>query len=243
MKEKRRGKTRGQRIMLCVAVILLISGLCVLFYPTVVNLAYQSEVSKIKEDFLKNIARQEGESQTLPDTQFDRLYAFLQEENRKLFENGQSGLTDAFSYEQPAVDFSEYGLTDNCIGFISIPRIGQELPIYLGASRANMKKGAVHLTQTSYPIGGGNTNCVIAAHRGGTQTMFRNIHKIQIGDRITITNFRETLTYQAVEIKIIKPNEIDQILIQEGRDLLTLISCNPLGYNYQRYVLYCERVT
>ncbi|MDR1815568.1 MAG: class C sortase [Clostridiales Family XIII bacterium] len=218
------------------AIPLFVCGLVVAVFPQVDELAYEHEVSGLKDAYVayadKGAAKDEE----------DLLYDRLRRENETLYQTGQAGLTDAFSYEQPAVDLSAYGIEDNCIGFVSIPCIDMELPIYLGANTENMAKGAVHLTQTSYPIGGENTNCVIAAHRGTSLVMFRNIHKIEIGDEVTITNFRGPLTYRATEIRIIDPSDVDAIRIQPGRDLLTLISCNPLGHNYERYVVYCERV-
>jgi len=224
------------------AAVLALAGVCVLFYPTVLEWRYEQHVATLKDEFIQAIADPTAPDGTKDPSLLDQLYARLQMENTRLFETGQDGLTDAWTYEQPSVDLSAYGLPNDCIGFISLPTIHMELPLYLGANTANMAKGAVHLTQTSYPIGGDNTNCVIAAHRGTSLVMFRDINKIKIGDEITLTNFRETLTYRAAEIKIIVPSDIDQILIQPGRDLVTLISCNPLGHNYQRYVVYCERV-
>ena len=106
-----------------------------------------------------------------------------------------------------------------------------------------MRLGAVHLTGSSYPIGGNNTNSVIAAHRGYYKTsMFRHIDNIKIGDRLYIKNFRETLLYRAVEIAIIDSNDIGKLGIQDNKDLVTLISCHPYPFNYQRYVVYFERV-
>ena len=217
------------------AIVILLAGLGVLFYPQLHDLFYRRQIADVKKDFM-----QDKEPDGNP--AYDALYELLKAENERLFATGQNGLVDAFSYEQPAVDLSEYGIRDNCIGFISIPCIKIELPIYLGANTENMLKGSTHLTQTSYPIGGENTNCVIAAHRGRSVRQFREIHKIAIGDEITITNFRETLTYRAAKIKIISPSDIAEILIQPDKDLVTLISCHPLGANYQRYAVYCERV-
>lgn len=118
-----------------------------------------------------------------------------------------------------------------------------ELPILLGANDENLEKGAAHLTETSYPIGGQNTNCVLAAHRGYNRAaMFRDIEKLEIGDEIHILNFRETLTYRVAELRVISPTDVEELLIQEGRDLVTLVTCHPYRYNYQRYVVYCERV-
>ena len=222
------------------ALIIGITGLCVLLYPTVADFAYSNQTSSLKFEFIeKTQNRQTDDDGPKP---FEELYQYLRTENERLFETGQSGLVDAFSYQRAGIGLSDYGIEDGCIGFINIPSIGIEMPIYLGANTENMRKGAVHLTQTSYPIGGENTNCVIAAHRGSTTEMFRNIHKIEIGDEIIITNFREQLVYRVVETKIILPTDINEIKIQEGRELVTLISCNPLGANYQRYVVYCERV-
>ena len=218
------------------ALVLLTAGLVALTFPLLSQWNYENGLEKTKEEFFSGIAPAEGNDA------FDKLYALMQEENKALFESGQSGLSDAFSYEQPGVDLSEYGIKDNCIGFISIPTAQIELPLYLGANTANMRKGAVHLTQTSYPVGGDNTNSVIAAHRGRIVEMFRKIHLIEIGDEITVRNFRETLTYRATSRKIIRPNEIDEILIRPGSDMITLVSCHPLGATSQRYVVYCERV-
>lgn len=106
-----------------------------------------------------------------------------------------------------------------------------------------MRLGATHLTGTSYPIGGVNTNSVIAAHRGFYKTeMFRNIDKIKIGDKLYIKNFMDTLEYQAIEIDIIKPDELNKLTIRDNKDMITLISCHPFPHNYQRYVVYFERV-
>jgi len=241
-----------RKILLYLAVLLLLAGTGVLLYPTIEQWFYERNVMSQKEQFLQNVQIVDDTGSATGDTplteeelirnqKMDDLYAWMKSENKRLYETGQSGLVDAFSYQQPAIDLSKYGIDDDIVGYLSIPSINMELPIYLGANTENMAKGAVHLTETSYPIGGDNTNCVIAAHRGTSLVMFRNIDKIQLGDLITITNFRETLTYKAVEIRIILPTDIDQILIQPGRDLVTLITCNPLGANYQRYALYCER--
>ena len=118
------------------------------------------------------------------------------------------------------------------------------MPIYLGATYDHMAKGAAHLSQTSLPIGGENTNCVIAGHRGWQGApYFLYLDKIIVGDEVTITNLWETLNYTVCEIRVIEPNDIDAVLIQPGRDMLTLVTCHPYasGGRY-RLVVYAERV-
>ena len=97
---------------------------------------------------------------------------------------------------------------------------------------------------TSLPIGGENTNCIIAGHRGyNGASYFRYIDKLKVGDAVYITNLWERLTYRVCEIKIIAPHDVTEILIQPGRELLTLLTCHPYASGgRQRYVVYCERV-
>ena len=175
---------------------------------------------------------------------YPELFAAMQEYNREIYATGQSGLRDAWAYQQPSFSLTDYGVESNTIGVINIPAMNVELPIYLGATSENMAKGAVHLSQTSLPIGGENTNCVIAAHRGWYGApYFRYIDILKIGDEVKITNLWETLTYKVSEVKIIDPDDIDEILIQPGRELLTLVTCHPYASGgLYRYVVYCERV-
>ena len=117
------------------------------------------------------------------------------------------------------------------------------MPVYLGASDDHLAAGAAVLGNTSAPIGGANTNCVIAGHRGWRGAdYFRHIDRLQIGDTVTLTNLWETLTYTVADIQIIQPHEVDKIKIQQGRDLLTLITCHPYASGgRQRDVVCCAR--
>lgn len=260
--EKRTKSERGMLPLLAAAVLLILAGLGVLLYPRVTDLVYEQEVMSDRTRFEErfgltdpdsNAAAAEdtrsgtgstGRTEPLPepDPLLEELYQELRRRNQELYENHQSSLTDPFSYEQPTIDLSAYGVPDNTIGYLTIPRMDLVVPILLGANTGNMRLGAVHLTETSYPIGGENTNCILAAHRGmSTKAMFREIERMEIGDLIYIENFRETLTYRVVELRVIEPTDIDQLLIQEGRDLITLVTCHPYRHNYQRYVVFCER--
>ena len=106
-----------------------------------------------------------------------------------------------------------------------------------------MYKGATHLSQTSIPIGGNNTNSVIAAHRGLIRNkMFRNIDKLGNGDIIKINNMWGELTYKVIKTEVIHPTNINEILIQKDKDLITLVTCHPYRVNTHRYIVICERV-
>ena len=162
--------------------------------------------------------------------------------NQQIYETNQEGLKDAWSYQQNTFDFSSFGLPDDMIGYISIEAMEIELPLYIGASEENMSKGAAVLGQTSMPIGGKNSNCVIAAHRGWKGTpMFREIEALKPGDEVVITNLWGSLKYKVVKTIVIDPTDIDAVKIIADADMLTLITCHPYTKNYQRYVVYCSR--
>jgi len=225
-----------KKALIIIAVLMFFAGLVIWLYPDAENFLYDRETAHRQERYFEEIDRDFERYARL-----DELYEWMRKYNAELYEKRQSTLIDPFSYAQPNIDLSDYGIADNCVGYISIDKLNITLPVYLGANEYNMSNGAAHLTETSFPIGGKNSNAVIAAHRGVTKVMFRNIHELETGDAVIIKNFREILTYRVCGIKIIYPTDVDQLLIQDGRDLVTLISCHPYGENYQRYVVYCER--
>lgn len=171
-----------------------------------------------------------------------RLYSDMVKYNRDLYESGQQ-LLDPFAYSQESFDLTKYGVYDNIFGYISAPSINLKLPIYLGASTDNMWLGATQMTGTSIPIGGNNTNAVVAGHRGViNMTMFDNIVFLEEGDSVFVNNLWYELEYKVVKTEIILPNESDKVKIQPGKDMLTLLTCHPYGYTSYRYLVFCERV-
>lgn len=223
-------------VLSVIAILFIIIGITLLCFPHVSNFVYEKKVEENKEKFVVKISDEENEDL------LDKLYKELEIKNQELYESNQENLVDPFSYEQTSINLSEYGIDDNIIGYIRIPKMNIELPILLGANSPNMKKGAVHLTETSYPIGGINTNSVIAAHRGyGKAIMFRYIDKLEFGDEIYIRNFKEELVYKVYEIKLVDPDDIQELSIQEGEDIITLITCHPYRVNTQRFIVKAKR--
>ena len=226
-----------RKLVRIIAIILLIVGIGFFTYPIVLREAFDIQVNKAIYQF-----------DQLKTTNDDNLlYAELRramfEYNEKLYLSGQSGLIDQLSYEKPDFLLSDYGIDSDILGYITIPAIDIKLPIYNGASKENMAKGAAYLAHTSLPVGGENTNCVIAAHtRYKSIYMFKRITELNVGDKIYITNFWETLVYQVVETKVIDPNDSQNIYIKANRSLITLSTCHPYPDNYQRYLVYAELV-
>lgn len=194
----------------------------------------------------------EPEGNGMPETQagqpefqpavYQSLYQTMKQYNTGLYTNGQK-IVDVWSYSQQPFDLSD--LTDSIIGYIEIPDMKIRLPLALGASDENLEKGAAVLSQTSMPIGGANTNCVIAGHRGWEgSAYFQYIENMKKGSKVYITNPWQTLVYECTGVKVINPDDVSSILIQKGKDMVTLFTCHPymLGGGPYRYLVFCERV-
>ena len=240
----------GRLIAKILAWLAILLGLALLIQPTAAQWWTSTRNAKTAAQFAARAEAQPtapaAEETTAeppePERAYPELYAAMQDYNAEIYAGGQSGLTDPFAYEEAPLNLAAYGYDDDVLAVLWIPRLNLELPVYLGASRENLAKGAALLGQTSMPLGGENTNTVIAAHRGyyGAE-MLRNVQQIQIGDKITMTTPWDTLVYRVCELKIIQPDDINVVLIQPGRDLLTLTTCHPYTQNTQRYLVIAER--
>lgn len=232
---------RGLEI--CAAVLLFFAGLFTLLYPSLNGARLEKASIEAAESFMDAFIIP---AETVPEETprpYAELYEAMAEYNERIYTEKQKGLSDPWAYEEAGIDLSAYGFEDGVAAVLSIPAIELEMPVHLGASYDNMAAGAAVLGQTSLPIGGENTNCVIAGHRGWNgAAYFLNIDKLQEGDEVQLINLWETMNYTVTEIRIIEPTDIKQVLIQEGRELLTLMSCHPYasGGRY-RYLVICER--
>ena len=170
----------------------------------------------------------------------DPLYKEAIQYNQKIYTEGQKNLKDVWSYRTLPIELKD---SKSNFGYIRIKKMNVKLPLYLGATLENMRKGAAIMGETSLPLGTKNSNCVIAAHRGYEGIpYFREIERLKVGDRVIIKNPWEKLTYRVEEIKIVQPDDSDQIKIQKGKDMVTLLTCHPYrSHGRYRYVVYCIR--
>ncbi|MFJ2552041.1 class C sortase [Microbacterium sp. NPDC087591] len=127
---------------------------------------------------------------------------------------------------------------------VKIPRIDVDLPVYHGTSDAVLARGAGHLEGSHLPVGGIGTRSVITAHRGlANAAMFTDLDRVEVGDTITVETFGRVLTYRVRETKVIEPDQTDTLRAEPGEDLVTLITCTPLGINTHRILVTGERIT
>ena len=224
-----------RRTSLLLAALLAVAGICVMLWPAFTGHRLQADTDATVQSFLE---------ERKPEQQYPELLAALQEYNRQLYAEKQCNLTDLEACEESAADLVAYGIEGEIIGVLEIPAMELTMPVYLGASDGHLAAGAAVLGNTSAPIGGDNTNCVIAGHRGWRGAdYFRHIDRLQAGDTVQVTNLWETLTYTVADIQIIQPHEVDKIKIQSDRDLLTLLTCHPYASGgRERCIVYCKKI-
>lgn len=224
-----------RKTSLVLAALLAMAGVCVMLWPTFTGSRLESYAEEAAQTFLE---------ERKPEQKHSELLADLQAYNQRIYAEKQSSLVDLEACEEPAADLTTYGVADEIIGVLEIPAMELTMPVYLGASDAHLAAGAAVLGNTSAPIGGDNTNCVIAGHRGWRGAdYFRHIDRLAVGDTVKLTNLWETLTYTVADIQIIQPHEVDKIKIQPNRDLLTMLTCHPYASGgRERYVVYCEKL-
>ena len=225
-------------------------GMGILLYPAINNYYTSKRMESSVESFYgtesgtDSTEATQAAQETEPPTPYPELLEMLEAYNRELYEDDQSKLSSLAATEQPGVLFSVSGQAGDVFGVLSIPKLEMEMPLYLGATDKHMADGAAQLGQTSIPIGGKNTNAVIAGHRGyNGAPYFRYVPELQVGDSVDVTNLWGILHYKVVETRIIQPNDIDAIKIQPGRDLITLLTCHPYASGgRQRFLVICERM-
>lgn len=131
---------------------------------------------------------------------------------------------------------------DPMMSWVEIPSIDVSMPIYHGTSESALMAGVGHLEGTSLPVGGESTHCVLTAHSGMRNlSMFDDIHDLQEGDLVLLHTMGEVLAYKVVSSEVVWPDEVSSLGIQDGQDLLTLITCTPYGVNDHRLLVHCVR--
>ena len=214
-------------------VLMLFVGVCGLLYPSV----SQYWNSKTQTQAVENY-RQILES--LQPEDYDTYFEEAKNYNISLNEL-KYPLTDYYKIEgyKDILDVSGTGI----MGYVSIPKLGVELPLYHGISAEVLNVACGHLEGTSFPVGGENTHSVLSAHRGLPHAkLFTELDKMEVGDTFTVTVLNKTVTYQVDQIKVVLPNETQDVQIVEGEDLCTLLTCTPYGINSHRLLVRGTRI-
>ncbi len=222
------------------SIVLFVVGLTATSYPLISSIMLQREQKN-------TVATYEKAASASDDSYIMEALENAEEYNRVLFETG--GITvgcnsDILSEENynNLLNVSGSGIM-GVMGSIEIPKIEVNLPIYHGTSDEVLNVGVGHLMESSLPVGGENTRAVLTGHRGlPNSKLFTRLDELEIGDLFYIRILNDTLAYQVCDIDVIDPEDIDSLQIQEGRDLVTLLTCHPYGINTHRLIVTGERI-
>lgn len=187
--------------------------------------------------YRKFINEDRGESESYVENKIKKY-------NRELKYSKKTYMIDPFLNNEYNAEYDIYRKNpDRIFAYITIPKVKIKMPIRLGASHENLDKGAAHLDKTSLPVGGIGTRSVITGHRGWYKgNMFLHINKLKKGDKVYIERKGKKLEYTVVNSEIIMPNEWDKLKPEEGKDMLTLLTCDPvITRNPKRMLVNCER--
>ena len=215
-------------------IIVFFVGVSVLLYPTVSdywNSLHQSQAIATYADSVESMDEQD----------YEKLWDAAVSYNQKLFQSGHGlGLKDEEKEEyNELLDVSGTGI----MSYIEIPKIKCSLPIYHGTDEGVLQIAVGHIEGSSLPVGGLNTHCVLSGHRGlPSAKLFSNLDKLEEGDIFMIRTLDQTLTYEVDQIRIVLPDEVDDLKIEEGKDLCTLVTCTPYGINTHRLLVRGHRV-
>lgn len=181
------------------------------------------------------------------DDELTEAWKQAEEYNKAILPGAQSE-DGAFSQESQLAAAQNYGSMlningDSIMGFIEIPKIDVDLPVYHGTAEDTIERGAGHLVGSSLPIGGESTHSIITAHSGmASQRMFTDLEDLVEGDVFYIKVLGKTLAYQVDQIKVVLPHEIADLTIIEGEDYVTLITCTPYAVNTHRLLVRGTRI-
>lgn len=217
-----------------ILIVVFFVGLSVLLYPTVSdywNSLHQSQAIATYADSVENMDEQD----------YEKLWDAAVSYNQKLFQSGHGlGLKDEEKEEyNKLLDVSGTGI----MSYIEIPKIKCSLPVYHGTDEGVLQIAVGHIEGSSLPVGGLNTHCVLSGHRGlPSAKLFSNLDKLEEGDIFMIRTLDQTLTYEVDQIRIVLPDEVEDLKIEEGKDLCTLVTCTPYGINTHRLLVRGHRV-
>lgn len=217
-----------------ILVAVLIVGLCLLIYPSFADYWNSFHQSRAVMSYAETVANMDEE-------EYEKILNVARDYNAMLAQNGINWtMTDEEKEDyRQELDISGTGV----MGYIRIRKIDVLLPIYHGTEESILQTSIGHLEQTSLPVGGENTHCILSGHRGlPSARLFTDLDKLREGDTFSLTVLNETLTYEVDHIWIVEPDDLSHLQIEEGKDLCTLITCTPYGINTHRLLVRGHRV-
>jgi len=232
--KRKTNKSKKKRIR----AILFIAGLLLCAYPLIASVMDQNYQQSVIKTYQSEMNQTSDAKVQEAKKEAERYNEMLWQANGIIVGNMEQGILGEESYQEQ-LNLSGTGM----MGTISIPKINVNLPIYHGVEEEVLVNGVGHLPESSLPVGGENTHCLLTGHRGlPNAKLFTRLDEMEIGDLFFVTVCGEKLAYQVSEIEIIHPEDVEGLGIQMEKDLVSMITCTPYGLNTKRLVVTGERI-
>lgn len=218
------------------AYVFWLAAAVVILYPLISSRIFQYRADRQYEEYRQTMMNQSWEIELIEAEAY----------NQKLSEKGSfyyDAFDDEITIEEEVYRSLLKADEDGMMGYISIPEISVQLPIYHGTDETVLEMGCGHMEGSSLPIGGSSTHAVLCAHTGlGTAELFTNLDQLKIGDEFSISIFGRELEYEVDEIKVVLPDQMEELTIVKEKDLVTLVTCTPYGINSHRLLVRGKRL-
>ena len=217
------------RLSTFMIILIFLAGVSFLAYPTVSNLWNQAHQSRAIATYSKQVEK-------LDDSENKKMLKAARKYNKSLLKKSDHwklSKKDKKKYES-LLDISGTGI----MGYIEVPKIDCSLPIYHGTDEGALQIAIGHLEGSSLPVGGKSTHCVLSGHRGlPSARLFTDLDQMEEGDIFILNILGRKLAYEVDQIRVVLPEEMSDLEIEEGKDLCTLVTCTPYGINTHRLLV------
>ena len=233
IKNNKHKSKKQDRLITGFLILLIVLGLGIMLYPKISDYWNTMVQMRAIKTYQEKVA-------TLDDNEIESLLFQARDYNKKLYglENPLKNYEKIRNYYE-ILDITGTGI----MGYVNIPAIGVELPVYHGTNSEVLNVAIGHLQGSSLPVGGENTHTVLSAHRGlPSAKLFSDLDELREGDTFTITILNYTVTYEVDEISIVEPDDVKKLQIIKGGDYATLLTCTPYGINTHRLLVRGHRV-
>lgn len=224
-----------KRLTTVILLLVLLTGLSLLLYPTVSDYWNSFHQSRA-------IASYTAQVEEMDPADYEAMWNAAAEYNQRLLADtgDRYRMTEAEEEEyESLLDVTGTGV----MGYVEIPKLKTSLPIYHGTDAAVLQIAIGHLAGSSLPVGGEGTHCVLTGHRGlPSAKLFTNLDEMVEGDTFSLHVLDQTLTYEVDQIRVVEPQELDDLEIEEGKDYCTLVTCTPYGVNSHRLLVRGHRI-
>lgn len=231
-------KKKAGNLVIC---IIFLAGLSLLLYPFVSNQWNNYRQKQLLSGYEQVVSEKEAAE----GIDYDAERKKAEDYNEALL---PCVLPDSFALAESSGVDPVYMNTlniagDEMMGSVEIPKINIKIPIYHTTEEDVLNKGAGHLEGSSLPVGGANTHAVISAHRGlPSASLFTDLDQMKVGDHFLLHVLDETLCYEVDKISVVKPEDTSALAVEDGQDLVTLLTCTPYGVNTERLLVRGHRV-